>query len=489
MRVFRASLLLVSMFVTAAPAVAQSYSAAESMSAPAPAVPLPQPPAAPEELVIRGGMLIDGVSDRPVRNTGILMRGGTLMEVNADLSGRDLSKARVIELRDDEYIMPGLIDMHAHFEVDLFGTRRVDEVDVNPIVYLANGITSLFDGGESDSEAVLATRRRIDTAQQIGPRIFNAGPRIGTDRQGASPVTVEQMNQLVDSLVARGVKGFKAKGISPPMLKALVARAHSHGLTVTGHLDSGFQNTTNAKDAILLGIDRVEHVLGGDAFPADKEIYASLPGFDPNSPAGKDIIQLFLKHRVFFDPTHSANGYRTEEERSKLTYDERRIYSPYIQELKRLNPPRPANERAAAIREARKRSTKALFDAGGLLTIGTDSPGRGDYHAGFVFHSEMATFVEAGVPNAAVLKMATMNGARALNLSSKLGSVEVGKFADLVVVNGNPLADIRNTRNVKLVVKAGVPYDPAQLLKAVEGKLGPNGPEEVERWGGRRLTP
>src|SRR5688572_12568144 len=179
MNAFRAALVLGSVIAAAAPASAQSFTAVESMSAPAPAAPLPLPPAAPEELVIRGGMLIDGVSDRAVRNRGILMRAGTIMEVNSDLSGRDLSKARVIELRDDEYIMPGLIDMHAHFEVDLFGTRRVDEVDVNPIVYLANGITTLFDGGESDSEAVLSARRRIDTGRQIGPRIMNAGPRIG----------------------------------------------------------------------------------------------------------------------------------------------------------------------------------------------------------------------------------------------------------------------------------------------------------------------
>jgi imidazolonepropionase-like amidohydrolase len=88
-------------------------------------------------------------------------------------------------------------------------------------------------------------------------------------------------------------------------------------------------------------------------------------------------------------------------------------------------------------------------------------------------HRELHALVLAGIPPAAALRIGTINGARALNVSDKLGSIEVGKFADLFIVRGNPLVDIRNTRHVRTVVKAGVVYDPADLLRSVEGKIGP----------------
>ena len=97
----------------------------------------------------------------------------------------------------------------------------------------------------------------------------------------------------------------------------------------------------------------------------------------------------------------------------------------------------------------------------------------------------MHAIAATGIPNAAVLKMATNNAARALGVGTRLGTVETGKFADMVIVKGNPLSDIRNTRNVQRVIKAGELYDPATLLKAVEGKLGPANEAEAAAWGRR----
>jgi N-acetylglucosamine-6-phosphate deacetylase len=468
-------------------AQAGRYGGPPRAAAPAPATPLPLPPVAPEELVIRGGRLIDGVRDEAVPNRGIVIRNGTLLEVNVDLTGRDLSKSRVIVLADSQYVIPGLFDMHAHYEIDLFG-QRMDEFHVSPIAYLANGVTSTFVAGDNDIDAMVLTQRRINTGQQTGPRIFNSGPRIGIARQGPDPKTVEEVNQLVDSLTAQGVTSFKVKNISPPMLRALIERAHMHGATVTGHLSSGIDNTTNAKDAIVMGIDRIEHFLGGDALPANKDPYESLTKFDPYSREGQDIIRLYLKHNVVYDPTTGPNGQMTDAERRAQPAAELQTYTPYIQELMRLNPRRGTGTRWDSIRATNLKAVKAFYDAGGTLTTGTDSPGRGNYLAGFMLHREIASFVEAGLPPAAALKAATINSARALNAGDKLGSIEAGKFADLVVVNGNPLRDIRNTRNIDLVVKAGVPFKPLELWKAVEGKLGPAGPEDAAKWGARPTT-
>lgn len=116
-----------------------------------------------------------------------------------------------------------------------------------------------------------------------------------------------------------------------------------------------------------------------------------------------------------------------------------------------------------------------------MITLGTDHPSTGEFIAGFSSHRELQAFVLAGIPNAAAIKIATINGARALNVSNKLGSIEPGKFADLFIIRGNPLVKIRNTRNVHTVVKAGQVYETKALFKSVEGKMGPKSEADAEK--------
>ena len=167
------------------------------------------------DIVLRGGWLFDATGDQAVRNTGIVVRNGALLEVGADLSARDLSAARVVDLADGEYVLPGFFDLHAHYAVDLFDAGRVDEYTVNPVVFLANGVTSTFPAGEVDPEGMMAARVRIDAGEQVGPRIYNSGPYFGTARPGwnAAAMTPERIRAEVDHWAARGVRGFKAKRI------------------------------------------------------------------------------------------------------------------------------------------------------------------------------------------------------------------------------------------------------------------------------------
>jgi imidazolonepropionase-like amidohydrolase len=90
--------------------------------------------------------------------------------------------------------------------------------------------------------------------------------------------------------------------------------------------------------------------------------------------------------------------------------------------------------------------------------------------------------VHAGLPPVVVLKAATINGANSLNIADKLGSIEVGKLADLFIAGGNPLEDIKMARNVRFIIKAGVVYEPDTLLKSAEGKIGPSGPDDHADW-------
>jgi len=127
---------------------------------------------------------------------------------------------------------------------------------------------------------------------------------------------------------------------------------------------------------------------------------------------------------------------------------------------------------------------KAFFDAGGgrLITLGTDHPSWGEFLSGFGSHRELHALVLSGIPAAAALKIGTINGARAMNVASTLGTLEAGKIADLFVVRGNPLQDIRNTRNVKLVMKGNELFDASALLSSVKGKMGPKGPDDEKPW-------
>lgn len=444
------------------------------------------PPSAP--LLIRGGWIFDATSDTVRRNAGIRIRAGKLFDVRAGVQAVD--GEAVLDLADDEYILPGLFDLHAHYAVDLLGGGRVDEYDVYPILFLANGVTSTFPAGEVDPEGMEAARRRIESGVQVGARIHGSGPYWGTARPGWRPeaMTPDSIRREVDHWAARGVRGLKAKGIRPAQLRALIEQAHLHGLTVTGHLDSGFRDSVNPRDAIAMGIDRIEHFLGGDAITADRPAYASLERLDAGRPEVRDIIERYIRHGVRFDATLTAYGYFGLREPAvyERWVDEMAFLTPYARAAVEAGLPRRVNEQFERIYHVKKKTVKAFFDAGGadLITLGTDHPSWGEFLSGFAAHRELHALVLSGIPPAAALRIATLNGARALGLADRLGTLEAGKLADLFIIRGNPLEDIRNTRNIRSVLKAGGVYDPTRLLDSVRGRMGPATAADEAAWKG-----
>ena len=226
------------------------------------------------DIVVTGGWMFSSTGNQRVRNPGILIRAGKLLRVGGDISIA-ASDAQRIQLADTETVIPGLFDLHAHYAMDLFNAGRKDETAAYPSLFLANGVTSTWPAGEMNPDSMRALRIRIDRGTEPGPRLMNSGPYFGTARPGWNrDISVDSIYAEVDHWAELGVRGFKAKGITPDQLRALIDRAHQHGLTVTGHLDSGFRNCVNPRDAILMGIDRIEHFMGGDAFTPDQSAYA-----------------------------------------------------------------------------------------------------------------------------------------------------------------------------------------------------------------------
>jgi len=436
-------------------------------------------PVVADDLRIIGGQFFDLEAVRT--NPGILIRAGRIHTIGNLEPAKDGD--RTLKLADEEVLLPGLIDLHAHYNMTLNKKRREEFVGM-PVLYLANGATSTFPAGAYDPDGMVAMRERIDRGEQVGPRVFNSGPYFGPARPGWDrDMDPDRLRAEVDHWAERGVAGIKVKRISARHLEVVVERAHRHGLTVTGHLDSGFNDTINPADAIVLGIDRVEHFLGGDAMPPERSAYDSFPEINTNSASFRAIVAQFLEHRVYFDAKLSAYGYFGDRANGydKWT-DERRFFTPYARELTEGR--RQRIERFGNIFQIKLKTVKAFYDAGGgdLLTLGTDHNSAGEYLPGFSVHRELHAYVMAGLPPAAALRAGTINGARALGLGDRLGSIEVGKWADLFVVAGNPLEDIQRTRNVRHVIKAGEHYDPATLMESVESSIGPRNESELDDW-------
>jgi imidazolonepropionase-like amidohydrolase len=438
------------------------------------------------DLLIIGGWLFDGTGDERRPNKGILIRDGKFVEVDADPAAGHAGATPVIELDSDATILPGMLDLHAHYNYDLVDKGRVEEVKYTGLVFLANGVTSTWTAGEFYPQRVLEHRDLVDRGKEAGPRLFASGPYMGGFRCEYSVKTADddcvawpndisemEIRAEVDYWADRGVRSIKIKQATPEETRVLIDQAHQRGMTTSGHLsdyEGGYD--VDPREAIPMGLDRLEHNI-------------TLGNGGPRSAEQDEVIGLLIKHRVFFDANlQMYGGINLRNELADMVWtDEAQYFTPYAQELLRKRGP-PSPESDPAEFNQRLVELRKLHQAGGadLLIIGTDEPVYTNLLAGFAYHRELMAMVYSGIPPADVLKAATINGARALGVADRLGSIEVGKLADLVVVNGNPLADIKASRDIRLVVKDGEIYRPNELLSRARGKIGPRGPDDHDDW-------
>ncbi len=436
------------------------------------------------DTLVVGGHYFNTAESRFDSNTGIVINEGRFSKVAVE--PKEFVAKKTVQLEETDYILPGLIDCHAHYNVRLIRRRR-EEFSVMPVIYLANGATVTFSCGEFDPDAMFKLRKRIESGEQVGPKLLNSGPYFGRARPGwGGGKTEQEIRDEVDFWAENGVGGFKAKAIDPDSLRVLIDQAHKHDLTVTGHLDSGFRNSVNPRDAISMGIDRIEHFLGGDAMPGSKSAYASLQSIKSGTPEYKKIVKHFIDNGTVFDATLTAYGYLGIKPGVREEYgywiDETQFFTPHMQEKTKSRKPMRGMELYQRIYDAKLETIADFHKAGGTITLGTDHVSNGNHLPGFGVHRELDALVRAGIPEVEALKIGTINGARAFRIEKDHGSIEAGKFADLVIVRGNPIDDIRNTRNVTTVIKQGQVYDAAELLESVKGKLGPANAEQEKHW-------
>jgi imidazolonepropionase-like amidohydrolase len=320
-------------------------------------------------------------------------------------------------------------------------------------VWLAYGITSLRIPS-INPYAGLEQREAFDAGRRPGPRVFLAGDPFDGARVyypgGVSVTSDEQLDRELDRASALGVDFFKTYVRLPDRLqKRIVDFAHTQNKPVTSH---------ELYPAVAFGIDGIEHLSG-----TSRRGYS--PKHSPTGRAYRDVIDLIAKSGVTLTPTIGIIGaFQAREDGDKaLLYDPRLALFPLqtVAQLTEMAATRPDTARDLAIKPY-EATLKAIVAAGGTILAGTDSP---IVPYGLALHVELESYVHAGLTPFQALQSATVNAAQALGVGSEIGTIEPGKLADLTFLGSDPLNDIRNTRDVKRVMRGGRLFSVTDLIK------------------------
>ncbi len=430
--------------------------------------------------------LVDATSPDAREDQTLLIRDGKIAELGPFGKVSVPAEARTVDLTG-KTVIPGLVLVHEHLFYSIrtgTGPFHVNEMDYSfPRLYLACGLTSIRTGGSVEPYADMEIKRRIDAGEMPGPKVHLTAPYIE-----GPPSLIAQMHavsgpedavKLVDYWADQGFTSFKLYiHLRRDVAAAAVDEAHKRGLQVTGHI-----GLMTYREAAELGIDNLEHgfytatdfVRGKKEgeLPVPAVAQASLDETKVDSPEFDALIQLLVSRHVAITSTLAviegfvagrpilpARALETMSEPARENY---------------FNSWARANEHNASMVPRFKKlmaMEKRFFDAGGLLVAGTDPTGSGNAVAGFGSQREVELLVEAGLSPAQAIQVATINGAKLLGIDREVGTLEVGKAADLVILAGNPLQSIGDIRKVETVFKDGVGYDSSRLIDSVKGCVG-----------------
>ena len=427
--------------------------------------------------------VIDGTGAAPKRQPTIVMKGGVIQAVGATGQVTVPAGARTMDLAGRS-VMPGYVMLHEHLFYPSGGGAVYNEQGYSfPRLYLAGGVTTMRTAGNMAGYADLNIKKAIDAGTMLGPSIDVTAPYL----EGPG-LPIPQVKALKDANDARtmvnywaneGATSFKAyMHITRAELGAAAQEAHKRGLKITGHLCS-----VTFREAAALGIDDLEHgfIVASDFVPdkkpdecpAGNAVQRSFATLDVNSPAVRDLIAELVRRRVaitstltIFETFSASQPSAPAKVLDALPPETRRQY-----EQRRAAIIQAADTTSNIVRKEMQLE-KMFSDAGGLLVVGTDPTGFGGVVAGYSNQRALELLVQAGFSPVDAIKVATLNGAKYLGRDAKIGTIAVGKQADLVVVRGDPSAKIEDVENVEIVFKRGVGYDSAKIFESVKGRVG-----------------
>lgn len=400
--------------------------------------------------------LVDGTGAPPVPDAVVVVDGGKIVAAGPRAKVTVPPGAHTVDAAGNT-LVPGLWDMHAHFE----------QVEWGP-VYLAAGVTTVRDCG-NELDFIRAVRDTIDAGKGVGPRILLAcivdGPgagSLGIDRLR----TAEEIPALIQKFKSAGCAQVKMyQSLDPRLIRPLAVAAHVAGMTVTGHVPDGI----GAVKAVEAGQDMISHIAfvlqafaAADLPPTERgsKLDRAVDAFDPSTPAAHKLAAWFAGRGTVLDPTLALRELGMPE-LAKLEPGVATLPPP-LAAVFAPAPPGPNDERRRKLLDKVLGLVGVLHKAGVSIVAGTDQA-----VPGHSLHRELELYVQAGFTPLEAIQAATIVPARAMKQDKELGTITAGKRADFLLVDGDPLADIRALRHIRIVVASGKAYDPAQLWRSV----------------------
>jgi imidazolonepropionase-like amidohydrolase len=414
------------------------------------------------DLAFVGATVIDGAGSPPLANATVVTHAGRIAAVGPSSKVKVPGEVTRIDV-SGKYIIPGLWDMHAHYEQVEWGQ-----------IYLAAGVTTVRDVG-NEFEYITAVRDALNRGHALGPRMLLAGI---VDGDGPMALGVNRVNSPTDAhaWVQRyhdaGFQQMKIySSVTADNVKAVCEEAHKLGMTVTGHIPQGM----TAYDGVNAGMDQINHLhylfdlLLPKDFRSEKlepaERLKKRAAVDVNSGAGKQAIRFLKDHHTVIDPTMALMEWNLHPADAVVTDIEPGIAKVPPEMREQWSNGGMAPSLAALSHTVWQKYLEllgALHRAGIPIVAGTDQgvPGHSLYR-------EIELYVEAGFTPLEALQAATIVPARVMKLENESGTVEAGKRADFAILDANPLANIHNIRSVHSVVANGILYESAPLWQSV----------------------
>jgi imidazolonepropionase-like amidohydrolase len=412
-------------------------------------------------LVITNARVFDPVTRSVQPPANIVIRGSHIESVGA-------SDAAELEHLDagGRVVLPGLWDMHAHAGGE------------DGALNIAAGVTTVRDMG-NDIDYLLDLKKKWDLGEAVGPRVVLAGimdgpgPLAGPTKMLAA--NEDEARAVIDKYASLGFEQIKVySSIKPELVPFITRHAHERGLRVSGHVPAFMR----AEEAVRAGYDELQHAnflflnffedvkdtRTPTRFTAVAERAATL---DVASPEARAFIELLRERKIVVDPTLALFEQMFTARKGTMSPGYAAIADRLPPQVRRgylaggLWVPEGMDQRYRDSFANMLRMVRALYDAGVPLVAGTDAM------AGFALHRELELYVQAGIPAPEVLRIATLGAATVMKREATLGTIASGKLADLVIVEGDPAANISDVRRVRMVVKDGNVFDAAAVGAAI----------------------